>query len=241
MLPTNTRGMWIGTFHGLCNRLLRAHHKEAGLPSIFQILDTQDQLSAIKRLLKGLKVDDQKYLAKQLQSFIAHAKARGQRAKDLSIGDDFQAKMAQLYAAYDEQCQREGVVDFAELLLRSYELLKHSEAIRTHYQERFRHILIDKIQDTIALQCAWLKLLSGYDASRINVSGMGSGSVFAVGDDDQSIYAVRGADVENMRLYVLHFLGWFISPLAESEQDQLKHYKMLLERNSVLSIWQHLL
>ena len=111
MLPINTRGMWIGTFHGLCNRLLRAHHKEAGLPSTFQILDTQDQLSAIKRLLKGLKVDDEKYPAKQLQYFIAHAKERGQRAKDLSIGDDFQAKMAQLYAAYDEQCQREGVVD----------------------------------------------------------------------------------------------------------------------------------
>ena len=121
MLPINTRGMWIGTFHGLCNRLLRAHHKEAGLPSTFQILDTQDQLSAIKRLLKGLKVDDEKYPAKQLQYFIAHAKERGQRAKDLSLGDDFQAKMAQLYAAYDEQCQREGVVDFAELLLRSYE------------------------------------------------------------------------------------------------------------------------
>jgi len=152
MLPINTRGMWIGTFHGLCNRLLRAHHKDAGLPSTFQILDTQDQLSAIKRLLKGLKVDDEKYPPKQLQYFIAHAKERGQRAKDLSVGDDFQAKMAQLYTAYDEQCQREGVVDFAELLLRSYELLKHSEAIRTHYQERFRHILIDEFQDTNALQ-----------------------------------------------------------------------------------------
>ena len=205
MLPINTRGMWIGTFHGLCNRLLRAHHKEAGLPSTFQILDTQDQLSAIKRLLKGLKVDDEKYPPKQLQYFIAHAKERGQRAKDLSVGDDFQAKMAQLYAAYDEQCQREGVVDFAELLLRSYELLKHSEAIRTHYQERFRHILIDEFQDTNALQYAWLKLLSGHDASRINVSGMGSSSVFAVGDDDQSIYAFRGADVENMRLYEKQF------------------------------------
>lgn len=201
MLPINTRGMWIGTFHGLCNRLLRAHHKEASLPSTFQILDTQDQLSAIKRLLKGLKVDDEKYPPKHLQYFIAHAKERGQRARELSLGDDFQAKMAQLYEAYDEQCQREGVVDFAELLLRSYELLKHNEAIRTHYQERFRHILIDEFQDTNALQYAWLKLLSGHDASRVNVSGMGSSAVFAVGDDDQSIYAFRGADVENMRLY----------------------------------------
>lgn len=231
MLPINTRGMWIGTFHGLCNRLLRAHHKEAGLPSTFQILDTQDQLSAIKRLLKGLKVDDEKYPAKQLQYFIAHAKERGQRAKDLAVGDDFQAKMAQLYAAYDEQCQREGVVDFAELLLRSYELLKHSEAIRTHYQERFRHILIDEFQDTNALQYAWLKLLSGHDASRINVSGMGSSSVFAVGDDDQSIYAFRGADVENMRLYEKQY-----HPLmVKLEQNYRSHGHILDTANHLIA------
>ena len=231
MLPINTRGMWIGTFHGLCNRLLRAHHKEAGLPSTFQILDTQDQLSAIKRLLKGLKVDDEKYPAKQLQYFIAHAKERGQRAKDLSLGDDFQAKMAQLYAAYDEQCQREGVVDFAELLLRSYELLKHSEAIRTHYQERFRHILIDEFQDTNALQYAWLKLLSGHDTSRINVSGMGSSSVFAVGDDDQSIYAFRGADVENMRLYEKQY-----HPLmVKLEQNYRSHGHILDTANHLIA------
>ena len=231
MLPINTRGMWIGTFHGLCNRLLRAHHKEAGLPSTFQILDTQDQLSAIKRLLKGLKVDDEKYPAKQLQYFIAHAKERGQRAKDLAVGDDFQAKMAQLYAAYDEQCQREGVVDFAELLLRSYELLKHSEPIRTHYQERFRHILIDEFQDTNALQYAWLKLLSGHDASRINVSGMGSSSVFAVGDDDQSIYAFRGADVENMRLYEKQFHPM----LVKLEQNYRSHGHILDTANHLIA------
>ena len=231
MLPINTRGMWIGTFHGLCNRLLRAHHKEAGLPSTFQILDTQDQLSAIKRLLKGLKVDDEKYPPKQLQYFIAHAKERGQRAKDLSVGDDFQAKMAQLYAAYDEQCQREGVVDFAELLLRSYELLKHSEPIRTHYQERFRHILIDEFQDTNALQYAWLKLLSGHDASKVNVSGMGSSSVFAVGDDDQSIYAFRGADVENMRLYEKQFHPL----LVKLEQNYRSHGHILDTANHLIA------
>jgi DNA helicase-2/ATP-dependent DNA helicase PcrA len=223
--------MWIGTFHGLCNRLLRAHHKEAGLPSTFQILDTQDQLSAIKRLLKGLKVDDEKYPPKQLQYFIAHAKERGQRAKDLSAGDDFQAKMAQLYAAYDEQCQREGVVDFAELLLRSYELLKHSEAIRTHYQERFRHILIDEFQDTNALQYAWLKLLSGHEGSRINVSGAGSSSVFAVGDDDQSIYAFRGADVENMRLYEKQFHPMMV----KLEQNYRSHGHILDTANHLIA------
>ena len=231
MLPINTRGMWIGTFHGLCNRLLRAHHKEAGLPSTFQILDTQDQLSAIKRLLKSLKVDDEKYPPKQLQYFIAHAKERGQRAKDISAGDDFGAKMAQLYAAYDEQCQREGVVDFAELQLRSYELLKHSEPIRTHYQERFRHILIDEFQDTNALQYAWLKLLSGHDASRVNVSGMGSSSVFAVGDDDQSIYAFRGADVENMRLYEKQFHPM----LVKLEQNYRSHGHILDSANHLIA------
>ena len=231
MLPINTRGMWIGTFHGLCNRLLRAHHKEAGLPSTFQILDTQDQLSAIKRLLKGLKVDDEKYPPKQLQYFIAHAKERGQRAKELSVGDDFQAKMAQLYQAYDEQCQREGVVDFAELLLRSYELLKHNEAIRTHYQERFRHILIDEFQDTNALQYAWLKLLSGHDASRVNVSGMGSSAVFAVGDDDQSIYAFRGADVENMRLYEKQYHPMMV----KLEQNYRSHGHILDTANYLIS------
>jgi DNA helicase-2/ATP-dependent DNA helicase PcrA len=231
MLPINTRGMWIGTFHGLCNRLLRAHHKEAGLPSTFQILDTQDQLSAIKRLLKGLKVDDEKYPPKQLQYFIAHAKERGQRARELSVGDDFQAKMAQLYEAYDEQCQREGVVDFAELLLRSYELLKHNEAIRTHYQERFRHILIDEFQDTNALQYAWLKLLSGHDTSRVNISGAGSSAVFAVGDDDQSIYAFRGADVENMRLYEKQYHPMMV----KLEQNYRSHGHILDTANYLIS------
>ena len=231
MLPINTRGMWIGTFHGLCNRLLRAHHKEAGLPSTFQILDTQDQLSAIKRLLKGLKVDDEKYPPKQLQYFIAHAKERGQRARELSVGDDFQAKMAQLYEAYDEQCQREGVVDFAELLLRSYELLKHNEAIRTHYQERFCHILIDEFQDTNALQYAWLRLLSGHEASRVNVSGAGSSAVFAVGDDDQSIYAFRGADVENMRLYEKQYHPMMV----KLEQNYRSHGHILDTANYLIS------
>lgn len=198
MMPINTRGMWVGTFHGLCNRLLRAHHKDAGLPSTFQILDTQDQLSAIKRLLKSLKIDDEKYPPKQLQYFIAHAKEKGMRAKDMDRGDSFQNTMVELYQAYEEQCQREGVVDFAELLLRSYELLKHNQPIREHYQERFRHILVDEFQDTNALQYAWLKLISGYGSSNPS-------SVFAVGDDDQSIYAFRGADVENMRLFERHF------------------------------------
>ena len=228
ILPINTRGMWIGTFHGLCNRLLRAHHRDAGLPSTFQILDTQDQLSAIKRLLKGLKVDDEKYPPKQLQYFIAHAKERGMRAKDLHSGDAFQDRMAELYAAYDEQCQREGVVDFAELLLRSYELLQHHAPIRTHYQERFRHILIDEFQDTNALQYAWLKLLSGHDGGRASAS---ASSVFAVGDDDQSIYAFRGADVENMRLYENQFHPFMV----KLEQNYRSHGNILDVANHLIA------
>jgi DNA helicase II / ATP-dependent DNA helicase PcrA len=224
MMPINTRGMWVGTFHGLCNRLLRAHHKDAGLPSTFQILDTQDQLSAIKRLLKSLKIDDEKYPPKQLQYFIAHAKEKGMRAKDMDRGDSFQNTMVELYQAYEEQCQREGVVDFAELLLRSYELLKHHQPIREHYQERFRHILVDEFQDTNALQYAWLKLLSGHGTSN-------PCSVFAVGDDDQSIYAFRGADVENMKLFERHFKPY----LVKLEQNYRSYGHILDAANHLIA------
>jgi len=224
MMPINTRGMWVGTFHGLCNRLLRAHHKDAGLPSTFQILDTQDQLSAIKRLLKSLKIDDEKYPPKQLQYFIAHAKEKGMRAKDMDRGDSFQNTMVELYQAYEEQCQREGVVDFAELLLRSYELLKHHQPIREHYQERFRHILVDEFQDTNALQYAWLKLLSGHGTSS-------PCSVFAVGDDDQSIYAFRGADVENMKLFERHYKPY----LVKLEQNYRSYGHILDAANHLIA------
>jgi len=224
MLPINTRGMWVGTFHGLCNRLLRAHYHDAGLPSTFQILDTQDQLSAIKRLLKVLQVDDEKYPPKQLQYFISHAKEKGQRPKDLSPSDDFQAMLIKLYAAYEEQCNREGVVDFSELLLRSYELLKHHEPIRKHYQQRFRHILVDEFQDTNALQYAWLKLLS-------NHGGQLPSAVFAVGDDDQSIYAFRGADVANMRLFERQFQPMMV----KLEQNYRSHGHILDTANCLIA------
>jgi len=224
MLPINPKGMWVGTFHGLCNRLLRAHFQDAGLPSTFQILDTQDQLSSIKRLLKQLQVDDEKYPPKQLQYFIANAKEKGQRPKDLTASDDFQATLIKLYAAYEEQCRREGVVDFSELLLRSYELLKHHEPIRRHYQQRFRHILVDEFQDTNALQFAWLKLLS-------NHGGDHPSAVFAVGDDDQSIYAFRGADVANMRLFEKQF-----KPVTvKLEQNYRSHGHILDTANHLIA------
>ncbi len=192
MLPVNVRGMWIGTFHGLCNRLLRAHYKLAHLPQSFQILDTQDQLSAIKRLMKQFNVDDERFPAKQTQYFISGAKEDGHRPGDIEARDEDVRKKVELYQLYDAQCQREGVVDFAELMLRSYELLRDNEPIRSHYQRRFRHVLVDEFQDTNRLQYAWLKQLAGQQPDG---SIHGGGSVLAVGDDDQSIYAFRGARV----------------------------------------------
>lgn len=187
LLPINTRGMWVGTFHGLCNRLLRAHHHDAGLPQTFQILDTQDQLSAIKRLLKAANIDDEKFPPRDVQRFINGAKEEGLRPHDVEAHDAFNRRMAEIYGLYQAQCEREGVVDFAELLLRAFELLSNNAPVREHYQKRFRHILIDEFQDTNTLQYRWIKLLAG-----------GGGAVFAVGDDDQSIYAFRGANVGNM-------------------------------------------
>ena len=199
LLPINLRGMWIGTFHGLCNRFLRAHHKAANLPQSFQILDTQDQLSAVKRLCKQYGVDDERFPPRQLQWFINGAKEDGLRPDAVEASDADARKKVELYALYEAQCQREGVVDFAELLLRSYELLRDHEPIRAHYQQRFRHILIDEFQDTNKLQYAWIKMLAG-----LGEPGAG-GAVMAVGDDDQSIYAFRGARVGNMADFVREF------------------------------------
>jgi DNA helicase-2/ATP-dependent DNA helicase PcrA len=221
MLPINTRGMWIGTFHGLCNRLLRAHHREAGLPALFQILDSADQLGAIKRLLKALNVDDEKYPPKQLQHFINNAKEQGLRAKDVEAYDPYTRKQQELFAAYDEQCQREGVVDFAELLLRSYELLSRDAALRAHYQSRFRHILVDEFQDTNRLQYLWLKQLAGPDAA-----------VFAVGDDDQSIYAFRGARVGNMQDFERDF---GVEKVIKLEQNYRSHGNILDAANALIA------
>ncbi|MCE5180749.1 MAG: UvrD-helicase domain-containing protein [Betaproteobacteria bacterium] len=221
MLPINTRGMWIGTFHGLCNRLLRAHHREAGLPALFQILDSADQLSAIKRLLKALNVDDEKFPPKQLQHFINGSKDQGLRAKDVEAYDPYTRKQQELFAAYDEQCQREGVVDFAELLLRSYELLARDAALRGHYQSRFRHILVDEFQDTNRLQYLWLKQLAGPDAA-----------VFAVGDDDQSIYAFRGARVGNMADFERDF---GVAKVIKLEQNYRSHGNILDAANALIA------
>ena len=198
MLPVNVRGMWVGTFHGLCNRFLRAHWKLANLSQTFQILDTQDQLSAIKRLSKQFQVDDERFPPKQTMRFIAACKEDGLRPKDVVVRDPDDRKRVELYELYEIQCQREGVVDFGELMLRSYELLRDNDALREHYRQRFQHILVDEFQDTNKLQYAWLKQLAG-------PVGGGGGAILAVGDDDQSIYAFRGARVGNMADFVREY------------------------------------
>jgi DNA helicase-2/ATP-dependent DNA helicase PcrA len=220
MLPINVRGMWIGTFHGLCNRLLRAHYRDAGLPQLFQILDSADQQASVKRLLKSLNVDDEKFPPRELCQFINAQKEQGLRASAVEAWDDWARKRVGLYEAYEAQCQREGVVDFAELLLRSYELLTRNEPLCRHYQERFHHILVDEFQDTNKLQYRWLKLLAG-----------GGANLFCVGDDDQSIYAFRGADVGNMRDFEREFK---VANLIRLEQNYRSHGNILDAANAII-------
>lgn len=228
MLPINPRGLWIGTFHGLCNRLLRAHHREANLPATFQILDSADQLAALKRLLKTLNVDDEKFPPRELASFINAHKEQGIRAAQAEAWDDYTRRRVELYAEYETQCQREGVVDFAELLLRCYELLNRHEPLRRHYQSRFRHILVDEFQDTNVLQYRWLKLLASHDGSAPSAEGA---RLFAVGDDDQSIYAFRGAEVGNMRALESEFQ---VKNVIRLEQNYRSHGNILDAANALI-------
>ncbi|MCL1886351.1 MAG: UvrD-helicase domain-containing protein [Betaproteobacteria bacterium] len=225
MIPVNTRGMWIGTFHGLCNRLLRAHYRDAALPQSFQIMDTQDQLSSVRRLLKANNVDDDKYPPRALVHYINNAKEQGLRAVNVKAYDDYERYMVELYGLYEAQCQREGIVDFAELLLRSYELLSRNQLLREHYQARFRHILVDEFQDTNDLQYKWLKLMAGSGAA-----------VFAVGDDDQSIYAFRGANVGNMAAFQQDFQ---VQNLIRLEQNYRSHGNILEAANTLIANNRH--
>lgn len=226
MLPINTRGMWVGTFHGLCNRLLRAHHREALLPATFQILDSADQLSSIKRLMKVMNVDDEKFPPKQVMGYINSCKEEGLRAHTVDAYDPHSQRMREIFEEYDKQCQREGVVDFAELLLRCYELLSRDKNIRQHYQERFKYILVDEFQDTNKLQYMWLKLFAGMAKEEPN------NCIFAVGDDDQSIYAFRGARVGNMRDFEVDFK---VQNIVKLEQNYRSHSNILDAANAIIS------
>jgi DNA helicase II / ATP-dependent DNA helicase PcrA len=209
MLMINTRGMWVGTFHGLCNRMLRAHYRDAGLPQTFQILDSQDQLALIKRLLKAMNVDDERFPPRELQYFVNANKEAGLRSAAVEAHDERSKRLNELYAEYDQQCNREGVVDFAELLLRCFELLTRNEILRSHYQRRFSHILVDEFQDTSRLQYLWLKLLAG-----------SHNAVFAVGDDDQAIYAFRGASAQNIFEFEREFASGNLIKLEQNYRSQ---------------------
>lgn len=187
--------LWMGTFHGLSHRLLRAHYQEAGLPQGFQIIDSDDQYRLVRRVLKALNLDEKHWAPKQVQWFINARKDEGARPATLTHGGDFNLQtLIKIYGAYQEMCDRAGLVDFAEILLRSFELLKNNEQVRSHYQQRFRHILVDEFQDTNAIQYQWLRLLAGTHAR-----------VMIVGDDDQSIYGWRGAKVENIQTFLKDF------------------------------------
>ena len=224
MLPINLRGMWMGTFHGLCNRFLRTHYRDAALPQTFQILDSADQIAAVKRLQKAHQINEEQYPARQTTWFINGCKEKGLRPKDVEIDTDFDGRLVEIYRLYDEQCQREGVVDFAELLLRAYELLLRNQPLREHYQARFRHILVDEFQDTNVLQYKWLKLLAGLGTPD-------PAAIFAVGDDDQSIYAFRGANVGNMAEFEREFR---VQNVVKLEQNYRSHGHILDSANALI-------
>ncbi len=195
MLERPIGGMWVGTFHGIAHRLLRTHFDDAGLPEGFQILDSEDQLRCIRRVLKDMDLDEARWVPRQVQGYINARKDEGQRAAHLvDNGDPWLGQMLRIYRNYEETCDRSGIVDFAELLLRAHELLREREHILNHYQRRFSHILVDEFQDTNAIQYAWLRLIAG-----------DTGWMFVVGDDDQSIYGWRGARIENIHQFPKDF------------------------------------
>lgn len=225
LLQTPIGGMWVGTFHGLAHRLLRAHWQEAGLPQAFQIMDSEDQLRLLKRLMREAGIDDKRWPPRQVAGFINARKDEGVRPDGIEpFGDPYLRTLQQLYQSYEETCQRSGQVDFAELLLRAHELLQKRPDLLAHYRERFRHILVDEFQDTNTIQYAWLRLLAGE-----------SGAVFAVGDDDQSIYGWRGARVENIHRFREDFADVQLLRLEQNYRSTatiLKAANALIDHNS---------
>lgn len=221
-IGVSLNNLWMGTFHGLSHRMLRAHYQEAGLPQGFQIIDSDDQHRLVKRVLKALNLDEKHWPAKQIQWFINARKDEGQRPGSIDAGADYSLQqMVKIYAAYQEMCDRAGLVDFAEILLRSFELLKNHADVRGHYQQRFRHILVDEFQDTNAIQYNWLRLLAGSAAK-----------VMIVGDDDQSIYGWRGARVENIQQFLKDFDG---ADTIRLEQNYRSTSTILKAANAVIS------
>lgn len=221
-IGVSLNNLWMGTFHGLSHRMLRAHYLEAGLPQGFQIIDSDDQYRLVRRVLKALNLDEKHWPPKQIQWFINARKDEGQRPGTMDAHGDFSLQtMIKIYAAYQEMCDRSGLVDFAEILLRSFELIKQQPQIRAHYQQRFRHILVDEFQDTNSIQYEWLRLLAGTESK-----------VMIVGDDDQSIYGWRGAKVENIQ----QFLKDYPEPVTiRLEQNYRSTGTILKAANCVIS------
>ncbi|WP_339877985.1 DNA helicase II [Pseudidiomarina gelatinasegens] len=197
LLGSSVRAMWIGTFHGLAHRLLRAHYMDVGLPQNFQILDSDDQQRLVKRIIRSLNLDEKRWPPKQAQWFINGKKDEGLRAHHLDGYDFNERTFKEIYEAYQVACDRAGLVDFAELLLRAHELIRDNRHVREHYQRRFRHILVDEFQDTNSIQYGWIKLMSGVGQGQQETN-----YVTIVGDDDQSIYGWRGAKVENIQQFL---------------------------------------
>ncbi len=215
-------GMWVGTFHGIAHRLLRSHWQEAGLPENFQILDSDDQVRIVKRVLRALDMNDGKYSPREIQWFINSQKDEGLRPQHIdTYGDPEREIMVKLYQAYQTLCDRQGLVDFTELLLRAHELFRDQENILDIYRQRFRYILVDEFQDTNSLQYAWLRLLAGEH-----------GAIFAVGDDDQSIYSWRGAQMENMQNFQKDFSN---SALIRLEQNYRSTANILNAANTLIA------
>ena len=221
LLGQPVSGLWVGTFNGLAHRLLRQHWQEAGLPQGFQILDSDDQLRLVRRVLRALEMDEARWPPKQAQWFINARKDEGRRPDSLpDSGDPTSRQWVRVYTAYEQACARAGVVDFAELLLRALELLRDNEALLSHYRGRFRHLLVDEFQDTNDIQYGWLRLLAGRDSP-----------VFAVGDDDQSIYGWRGARIENLQHFQKDFPG---TQVVRLEQNYRSSANILNAANALI-------
>ncbi|NNC54321.1 MAG: UvrD-helicase domain-containing protein, partial [Pseudomonadales bacterium] len=206
LLQMSPQGMWVGTFHGLAHRLLKSHWQDAGLPQNFQIIDSDDQLRLVKRLLKEHQLDETRFAPKSIQWAINGHKDNGVRAAHVDHHDDpYEKTIQKIYLAYEQACERAGQVDFGELLLRSHELWLKQPTLLAHYQQRFSHILVDEFQDTNTIQYAWLRVLAGDTAS-----------ITAVGDDDQSIYGWRGARIENIQNFGEDFAGTSVIKLEQN-------------------------
>ena len=224
LLGISAAAMWVGTFHGLAHRLLRLHYEAAGLPQGFQILDSDDQLRMVKRVVRQLDLDEARWPPKQAQWYINHNKDEGLRPAHIDPGQDpIQQQLLEIYRLYQDLCERAGVVDFAELLLRVLELIRDNDDIREHYQRRFQHILVDEFQDTNAIQYAWTRLMAGTDTP-----------VFVVGDDDQSIYGWRGARIENIHHFQKDFANTRVIRLEQNYRSTgtiLKAANALIDNN----------